>query len=103
MLPLFDGIIEMFLSCLSVCCLCFIKKTSVVFAFLLGRTTTTFKLKKRVAVSDLWLAPNLGNSDEVGSGSLPLSFIIGWPLATNYLFLFTKAEQKMMWMTALER
>ncbi|KAK7493069.1 hypothetical protein BaRGS_00015799, partial [Batillaria attramentaria] len=63
------------------------------------KSSTTFKLKFRVQLCDIWLATCV---EEVSETTRPLekSFVIGWPTC-NFVATFRDAETKEKWMTKL--
>ncbi|XP_057308377.1 rho GTPase-activating protein 20-like isoform X2 [Hydractinia symbiolongicarpus] len=65
------------------------------------KSTSNFKLKERVRVSEIWLAHCI---DDVTEATVihDRSFVIGWP-TTNYVAAFNSTEEKELWFTALEK
>jgi len=62
----------------------------------LFRSNTTFKLKHRIRVCELWIADCIDDIAEV-SRPKEKSFVIGWP-TTNYVAVFKSVELKDTWL-----
>ncbi|XP_066924843.1 rho GTPase-activating protein gacU-like isoform X2 [Clytia hemisphaerica] len=65
------------------------------------KSTSTFKLKERIRVSELWLSNCI---DEVTETTITheKAFVIGWP-TTNYVASFNLIEEKDLWYNALQK
>lgn len=63
------------------------------------RSSTTFKLKHRIRVCELWLATCIY---DVSEATLPpdKSFVLGWPV-TNVVATFKSVELKELWLNKL--
>ncbi|XP_067945909.1 rho GTPase-activating protein 20-like isoform X2 [Watersipora subatra] len=66
------------------------------------RSSTSYKLKNRVLVSDIWIGESVAGVSEVGNLEPVKSFVIGWP-TTNYIATFTSKELKDRWEDKLKK
>lgn len=60
------------------------------------RSSTTFKLKHRIRVCELWIADCIDDITEL-TRPTDKSFVIGWP-TTNYVATFRSLELKETWL-----
>ena len=65
------------------------------------RSNTTFKLKHRVRVCELWLATCLDEVSEATTLTPDKSFVIGWPTA-NTVVTFATPEMKELWLSKVK-
>lgn len=72
------------------------------FLHIIHRSSTSYKLKKRVLVSDLWIGESVAELSEVSTPEPNKSFIIGWP-TTNYIATFSTKELRDRWEVKLRR
>ncbi|XP_071134109.1 rho GTPase-activating protein 20-like isoform X3 [Mytilus edulis] len=63
------------------------------------KTSTTFKLKQRVRVCEIWLSECINDVTEL-TRSTELSFVMGWPLC-NCVATFKTLDLKQQWLTKL--
>ena len=65
------------------------------------RSSTTFKLKHRVRVCEMWTSE--GCMDEVSEATRTeeKSFVLGWP-TTNFVATFASQEMKDLWLEKLK-
>ncbi|XP_071800870.1 uncharacterized protein [Asterias amurensis] len=66
-----------------------------------NKSCTTFRLKQRIRVSELWLASCIDDVIEINKQP-DRSFVIGWP-TTNCVWTFTSAEEKEIWWQSLKK
>jgi hypothetical protein len=66
-----------------------------------SKSASTFKLKHRVRVSEMWLANCVDEVTET-SVSLERSFVVGWPTC-NYVATFNSVEEKELWYSAFQK
>ena len=67
--------------------------------YLYFRTTTTFKLKYRVRVCEIWISECITDVTEL-TRSTQLSFVMGWPLC-NFVATFKTLDLKQQWLAKL--
>ena len=67
------------------------------------RSSTTFKLKHRVRVCEMWTSLTPRGMDEVSEATRTAekSFVIGWP-TTNFVATFASQEMKELWLEKLK-
>ncbi|XP_051882500.1 rho GTPase-activating protein 20 [Pristis pectinata] len=65
-----------------------------------SKSVSHFKLKKRVKVSEVWMASYMDGVCE-GSTSAERSFVMGWP-TTNCVATFSSTEQKEKWLLCFQ-
>ena len=65
------------------------------------RSSTTFKLKQRIRVCELWVGDCLELVSE-NSKAEEKSFVLGWP-TTNYVLSFDTADSKQRWLAKLKQ
>ncbi|XP_033741359.1 rho GTPase-activating protein 20-like isoform X6 [Pecten maximus] len=63
------------------------------------KTSTTFKLKARVRVCEMWISNSVQDVTDLPR-SLDRSFVIGWP-TTNVIATFKSTESKELWFNKL--
>ncbi|XP_021380052.1 uncharacterized protein LOC110467302 isoform X3 [Mizuhopecten yessoensis] len=63
------------------------------------KTSTTFKLKERVRVCEMWISNTVQDITDL-SRPLDRSFVIGWP-TTNVIATFKSTESKELWFNKL--
>ncbi|XP_038044187.1 uncharacterized protein LOC119718840 isoform X2 [Patiria miniata] len=66
-----------------------------------NKSCTTFRVKHRIRVSELWLATCINDVIEINKPA-DRSFVVGWPV-TNSVWTFSSAEEKELWWQALQK
>ncbi|XP_033111610.1 rho GTPase-activating protein 20-like isoform X3 [Anneissia japonica] len=66
-----------------------------------NKSCTSFKLKSRLRVSELWLATCIDEVSEV-SNPVERSFVLGWP-TTSYVLTFSTIAMKELWQNLLSK
>lgn len=60
------------------------------------RSSTSYKLKNRVLVSDMWVGESVADVSELGNLEPSKSLVIGWP-TTNFIATFSSKELRDRW------
>lgn len=67
---------------------------------LFSRSATTFKLKERVRVSELWISDCIDDISEA-THTPENAFVLGWP-TTNFVVSFADSQAKDLWKAKLK-
>ncbi|XP_022101523.1 uncharacterized protein LOC110985084 isoform X2 [Acanthaster planci] len=66
-----------------------------------NKSCSTFRVKHRIRVSELWLATCINDVIELNKPA-DRSFVVGWPV-TNTVWTFSSPEEKELWWQALQK
>lgn len=65
------------------------------------RSSTTFKLKHRVRVCEMWMSEGCMEEVSEATRAAEKSFVLGWP-TTNFVATFASQEMKETWLNKLK-
>jgi len=66
-----------------------------------NRSSTTFKLKHRVRVCEMWTSKTCMDEVSEATRTEEKSFVIGWP-TTNFVATFASQEMKDLWLEKIK-